>query len=417
MDVETFHALLTPSGQEALQAAMAFSPREENFLADFTDLSRLYYPDLARAALEIAILRGEAMDKFPRAGEMYFTRQALEQASAGEVSAYRVERYRPYNCVADLGCSIGGDTLALAGCVPTIGLDRDPLRLAMAQANMTALGLTHRAAFIQADLISHLPLWCDHRIDTLVYPYSIALFFDPSRRAGYRRAFSVCDYHPPLSIIKEWLPRFPDLGVKISPGVDLAELSGYEADGFGAEIEFISLRGELKEAVLWFGSLRSGSLGSGPLHTAHRRATLLPGPHTLTAENTIRNAQYELSEPRAFLYEPDPAILRAGLVTTLGAQLAAAQLDPEIAYLTADKLASNPFARVWGVEDWFPFGLKRLRTYLRERGIGRVVVKKRGSPLEPSALIHDLRLEGDLERVIFLTQLRGRPIVIVAHLL
>jgi hypothetical protein len=66
------------------------------------------------------------------------------------------------------------------------------------------------------------------------------------------------------------------------------------------------------------------------------------------------------------------------------------------------------------VEDWFPFGLKRLRSYLRQRGIGRVVVKKRGSPLQPEALIHDLRLQGEQERVLFLTQLRGKPIVIVA---
>jgi hypothetical protein len=58
--------------------------------------------------------------------------------------------------------------------------------------------------------------------------------------------------------------------------------------------------------------------------------------------------------------------------------------------------------------------LKRLRTYLRQRGIGQVTVKKRGSPITPEQLIHDLRLKGDLERVVFLTQLRGRPVVIIA---
>jgi len=74
----------------------------------------------------------------------------------------------------------------------------------------------------------------------------------------------------------------------------------------------------------------------------------------------------------------------------------------------------TPFARVWAVEDWFPFGLKRLRAYLRERNIGKITVKKRGSPLQPDALIHDLHLKGDNERVIFLTHLRGRPIVIIS---
>ncbi len=389
MDIRAFRALLSPLGQGILAAAMTLAPREETFLQDFSNLSRQFPSDIARAALETAILRREAAAKFPAAERMYFTREALEQSSSHAVASYRAERYRPFERAADLGCSIGGDTLALAAVAPTLGIDRDPLRLAMANAQgIGEQGVGGKVSFIQADLLVSLPI--------SPTPLSLALFFDPARRANYRRAFSVRHYQPPLSIVRDWLPRFPAIGVKISPGVDLAELAEYDC-----EVEFISLHGELKEAVLWF----------GPLKTALRRATLLPGPHTLVAAPD--GAPSTLDEPLPFLYEPDPAILRAGLVTTLAAQLDAAQLDPQIAYLTAEKLTPTPFARAWAVEDWFPFGLKRLRAYLRERGIGRVTVKKRGSPLEPDALIHDLRLSGDLERTIFLTQLRGKPIVIV----
>jgi hypothetical protein len=88
-------------------------------------------------------------------------------------------------------------------------------------------------------------------------------------------------------------------------------------------------------------------------------------------------------------------------------------LDAEIAYITSREMRHTPFARVWKVEDWFPFGLKRLRAYLRQRGVGRVIVKKRGSPLEPEALIQDLRLRGEQERVVFLTQMSGDPIIVV----
>jgi hypothetical protein len=121
------------------------------------------------------------------------------------------------------------------------------------------------------------------------------------------------------------------------------------------------------------------------------------------------------SEPLAYLYEPDPAVLRAGLVIDLAAQLGAFQLDPDIAYLTAEEQQPTPFARAWEIEAWFPFGLKRLRSYLRERQVGRVTVKKRGSPLQPEALINDLRLSGDQERVVFLTHLRGAPIVLISR--
>lgn len=83
-----------------------------------------------------------------------------------------------------------------------------------------------------------------------------------------------------------------------------------------------------------------------------------------------------LSPPAAYLYEPDPAILRAGLVRKLGRMLNAQQMDDEIAYLTAEQAIATPFARCWRVESWFPFQLKRLRAYLRARGIGKVTVKK-----------------------------------------
>ena len=393
MDQASWKALCNPTGQEALQAAVSLQPREADFLRHFQTLCRRFPPDVARAALETAILRGEARLKFPIAETMYFTREALEQASAFEVSTYRAGRYAPFDRLADLGCSIGGDSLALAALAPTVGIDRDPFRLMLAQVNLAAAGLADRAQFLRADLQAALPLSGSTRT---------ALFFDPGRRSQGRRIYSVNAYEPPLSVVADWQASFPAMGVKISPGVDLAELAPYDA-----EVEFISLRGELKEAVLWFGMLKS----------AGRRATIMPGAHTFFSPQARdlaqRDENRQTSEPLAYFYEPDPAVLRAGLVVNLAAQLDAFQLDPDIAYLTAEHQQPTPFARAWAVEAWFPFGLKRLRAYLRERRVGRVTVKKRGSPLQPEALIHDLRLSGDQERVVFLTHLRGAPVVVI----
>lgn len=386
MKLSSWGELLSPLGQEALRAAEVLAPREQDFLAHYQTLSRRYSEDMARDALELAILRREAVIKFPSADKMYFMREALEQASSWQISTYRAGRYKQFERLVDLGCSIGADSLALAGQAPTLGIDIDPLRLHMAQANADAMGLSDILKFVQADLLDPLPIKPSP---------AMGLFFDPARRSGGRRAYSVRHYHPPLSTIKAWLLGCPALGVKISPGVKLAELSAYQA-----EVEFISLNGDLKEAVLWF----------GPLKTAGRRATLLPEAVSLTP---LPEEPLSLSEPRTYLYEPDPAVLRAGLVRTLAVEIGAYQIDPDIAYLTGDSLISTPFARAWAVDDWFPFGLKRLRAYLQERGVGRVTVKKRGSPLEPEKLIRDLRLKGETEKVVFLSHLQGRAIVIV----
>ncbi len=388
MDWQSFHRLLTPFGQQALSDAVNLQPDEQDFLAHFQALCRQYPDDVARAALETAILRRAAASKFPDAGSMFFTREALEQASSYEVAAYRACRYQDQPRVADLGCSIGGDTLTLAGGpAPLVALDRDGVRLAMARHNLSALKPGVRAVFAQADLVDPLPL-----------TFGTALYFDPARRAAGRRLHSVRQYSPSLEVIRDWLPRYPALGVKISPGVDLAELGDYDA-----EIEFISLRGDLKEACLWF----------GPLRRSLRRATLLPGPFSLQRDH-LKAPHLPLGEPRAVLYEPDPAVLRAGLVTDLGVQLDAVQLDPDIAYLSADSWKPTPFARAWAVEDWFPFGIKRLRAYLRQRQVGRLVVKKRGSPLQPEELIRSMRLQGDQAKTVFLTHLDGKPVILVA---
>jgi hypothetical protein len=391
VDLESFRRLLTPAGQAAIHAAAALEPNEADFLALFTRLSRQFPPELARAALETAILRREGQAKFPQSGEMYFTRPALEQATSFAISSYRAQRYTAFPWAADLGCSIGGDSLALAAVAPVVGIDLDPLRLELARANLEAAGLTGRALLLRGDLRQLLPLGAGN---------GLALFFDPARRTASGRVYSIRDYQPPLSVIHGWLEHFPALGVKISPGVKWDEIRAYPA-----EVEFISLNGDLKEAVLWFGNLKS----------ARRRATLLPEAASLSVADDQPLEALEISEPGEYIYEPDPAILRAGLVEALGKQLGARQLDPDIAYLTADRQLATPFARSWQVEEWFPFQLKQLRQALRQRRVGQVTIKKRGSPLEPETLIRQLRLQGDQQQVVFLTHLRGRPIAVLAR--
>lgn len=398
MQLDDFNRLLEEDGERAIEAAAALDPSERDFLQYYQTLQRTFPSELARPALETAILRKEAITKFPFADRMFFIREALEQASSHEVSSYRADRYKEFPRLADLGCSIGGDTITMSRVAPTIGVDRDRLRLAMARQNLNNLGLLENTILVQHEISEELPFAADK---------GLALFCDPSRREAGRRIFSVQRYQPALKTVLAWQQRFQAIGVKISPGVDVDELGDCDA-----EIEFISYKGALKEAMLWFGPLRRNA----------RKATILPGPHTMESDESFRviHSQFERFktdfqgvDPQEYLYEPDPAIIRTGMVRTLGKHLNAHQMDPHIAYLTASKEIASAFARVWKIIDWMPFNLKKLRRYLREHRVGQVVVKKRGSPIQPEELIRMLRLEGEVNRVLFLTQLRGKPIVII----
>jgi hypothetical protein len=297
---------------------------------------------------------------------------------------------------------VGGDALALAAAgLRVTAVDRDPLRLAMARANALALGLGDRLAFAQLDLEADAP------------PAADAIFFDPARRSGGRRVFALADYAPPVALVHRWRDRTPAVGVKVAPGVTDEELAALAVP----EAEFISLDGELKEAVLWFGALAGGG----------RRATLIsareagpaagdsPSAVSLWSAAPAALARAPLSAPLAFLYEPDPAVIRAHLVALLAHGLGAAQVDAEIAYLTADHAVATPFARCWRVLEWLPFSLKRLRARLRELGTGPVTVKKRGSPLDTDALARALSGGGPRPLVVVLTQVRGRPAAIICE--
>ncbi|HMQ30373.1 MAG TPA: SAM-dependent methyltransferase [Chloroflexaceae bacterium] len=394
MDLETFDWLLGPEGQAMLAELAAQAPAEADALRALEGLRRRVAPERARAALEVALARRRARGKLPHAERLYFTREALEQASAGPVAAHRAARLAPYGEVADLCCGAGADALAIAAAgARVLAVDRDPLRLALCRANAAALGLAERVATLERALLAEPP------------PPAPALFCDPGRRAGGRRRFSVSEYEPPLAHVLGWRERTPALGVKLGPGVDRAELP---AD---AEHEFVSLDGELKEAALW----------CGPLATVARRATVLKSAadgqaetHSLAASGNESPSSFILP-PASFLYEPDPAVIRAGLVTDLGERLGAGQLDPQIAYLTAPDHVATPFARAWPLLAWLPFGLKQLRARLHELGAGAVTVKKRGSPLDSDALARRLSRPGGRPLVVVLTQASGRPAALICE--
>ncbi len=108
-----------------------------------------------------------------------------------------------------------------------------------------------------------------------------------------------------------------------------------------------------------------------------------------------------------FLYEPDGAVIRAGLVTAVAAGVGGGLLDRHIAYVTADSAFRTPFARSYEVLEELPYREKALRAALRERGIGRLTIKKRGVSVAPAQLRQRLDLRGDEEATIVLTRVAG----------
>lgn len=341
----------------------------EEPLRTLASLRRHWPAEAAAAAFELASLRARASGKFGRAEEMFFEREALEQASGERIARWRARRFAGRDRVADLCCGLGGDTLALAEVTHVVAVDRDLLRLEMLRENARA-----------CDLDGQLWPVCGQVPEAA--PRVGAAFADPSRRwqdarGVARRARRLDAMSPPLGALLALADRTPEMGIKLSPALDDAELAA-ALGGRMAELEFISDGGECREAVLWLGTLA----------TAARRATVLPAGETRAVPP--ERAPVPVGPPGAYLYEPDAAIVRAHLVDSLGEELGAWKLDPQIAYLSSDRLQRTPLAAAFAVHEAMPFNLRALRRALVTRGYRDVVVKKRGFPMEPEALRREL---------------------------
>lgn len=382
MEIETLAWLQTPAGTELLtHAARAWAEHPDDPVRVASAVRRAE-PDAERAAAATtqAQLRERAVAKLGEdARSMFFTPDALEQATRARVAAHRAARVAaavPGGSVIDLGCGIGGDLLAFsrAGLVPA-GIDLDPVRVAMARANLAALGLP--GAVQVGDATTLDPSGFD------------VAFADPARRGARGRVFDVEGWTPPWPWVLDLLRRRSL--VKVAPGI------GHDLVPAGVEAEWVSDGGEVKEAVLW----------SPDLSTADRRATVIGagGLATLTEDD---DPGADVREVGAYLYEPDGAVIRAGLVTAVAAGVDGGLVDPHIAYVTSDASFRTPFARGYRVLEHLPYREKQLRAALHERGVGRLTIKKRGVQVVPEDLRRRLALRGDAEATLVLTRVAGQ---------
>jgi SAM-dependent methyltransferase len=390
VDLESLAALRTPDGAAAL--AMAMDVTGADPLAAASALrARGIPPALAAAALSQAELRRRAVGKFgPEAERMFFTRAGLEQATRTVVAERRAARLvaAGVTTLADLGCGIGADALAAARAgIRVYAVDTDPLTAAVAAANAEAFGLADRLRVDRADAA------------TVTVERFDAVFADPARRrAGGRRVVDPRSYSPPWEVVATLPDRVPRTVLKLAPGIDHALLPP------GAEGEWVSVDGDLVEAAFWCGALAS----------VPRRATVLSaGGHAELIGTGAAAAP--VGAVGAYLFDPDPAVVRSHLVAEFAATVGGRLADPAIAYVYADSFSNTPFARCLAVTDVLPFSLKRLRALLRERGVGRVEIRKRGSALDPDGLRRDLRLSGPNAASLVLTRVAGAPTVLLCH--
>ena len=397
--VRQLQALATPEGAAALTRAASLLDAGTDAVAALTRLRAEVGTDLAGPAWGIARQRRKARSTFGAdADRLLFTSDTLEQAGRPELAARRAARLLAggADSVADLGCAAGTDTIALARAgARVLAVDVDPVARELTALNVEALGVADDVWVVAGDAVELVAAARGGEVAGCG-----AAVLDPARRAGGRRLLDPDRWSPPWSTVTALLAKVPTSVVKVAPGLD------HDRVPEGVEAEWVSVGGSIVEALLW-----------GPaVTTTWRRASVVRGGvvHELTADADPGPAP--AGPVRGWLHEPDPAVIRSGLVSLVAADLGANLVDPTIAYLTSDARADSPWVSSYRVAEVLPFNLKKLKALLRERGIGRVTVKKRGSAIEPEALTHQLRGTGTGTATVVVTRVAGAPTVLVCDL-
>lgn len=346
---------------------------------------------LASGAVDVAEARRRARTRFPDAASLFFTGEALAQATSPLIARYHASLFAEGETVADLGCGIGMDSVCLAEAGRTvIAIERDPARLVFARANARVRGVAERITFREGDVTA-----LDWDAD--------AVYWDPSRREKDRRVSRHADrYEPPLSFLEVVKARVKGGGcVKLSPALPdevLAELGG--------SVQFLSENRECKEACLLFGAAAKEDVPDFA-------AVLLPeGVVVPPSEDTAPTGPLG-----AFILDPDPALVRANALGSIAQSENLRLVSPDDFYLTSDTPLRVPrLASTYRLIETMPYKPRIVGDFLRRRGIGRLIVKKRFFPKEPDAVARELGLKGGGEEAtVFLVREGKGHLVLVCE--
>ncbi|WP_409484981.1 THUMP-like domain-containing protein [Arsenicicoccus dermatophilus] len=413
MDLETAHLLVTPEATELLRSLPGYDDRQALALATRLRAAG-HSPGLTAAVLHQSALRARGRAKLGDAVDsLLLTADGLEQATRPQVARHHAQRLGSagVTLVHDLGCGLGLDARALveAGLVVR-AIDTDPATAVLAAHNLAAVPRPGDQAPPEVACARAEDVHLTGDVAGTVRPGSrdarhTAVWLDPARRTPgvadvtgrTRRTWRLDDLAPSWELVRSLAGQVAAAGAKLSPALPHAAIPD------GAEAQWVSWRGEVVECCLWW--------GDAVAHAGRTALVLSEGGACLLTEDDADPA-WAAGDLAEWVYEPDRAVIRAGLVGALERAVAGPELDPGVGYVTSSVERDLPWARRFRVMESLPLQEKVIRAHLREIGCGAVTLKKRGVDVDPDRLRRSLRLKGSGSATLILTRHAGRPVAL-----
>jgi hypothetical protein len=273
------------------------------------------------------------------------------------VASYRAGRLKT-GVLADISCGIGGQTVCFAEeCDRVYGVDIDGERLECACRNAGVYGVDN-ITFIEGDALS--PQVVEQVADADI------IFSDPAR--------------PATEDVRQTDSLRPGIPKVLEAYGDVTKSFAFEAPpqmpperiDFDCEREYLSLDGQLNRLTLYF----------GPLKGCERSAVVLKEDmyYRLKSGVAALAGIPEADKLLTFAFEPDPAVVKAGLLGELAAELninvSFVEIDARRSLLTSESNIDSPFCKNrYRVLDRVTFDCKSINDSLKKNGAGKAVIR------------------------------------------
>jgi SAM-dependent methyltransferase len=282
-------------------------------------------------------------------------KEGLQLATPEIVAEYIAKRLKT-DIIADLGCGIGGQVIFFARvCRKVYAVDKDPEKLEYARENCRIYGVDN-VEFILGDALSD-------EVKDKVSDADI-IFSDPARPLSEKER-TLETLKPPITeIIRIYSDIIPDLAFHAPPQMPPERLK------LDCEREYLSLNGQLNRLTLYMGSLKC----------CDRSAVVLPGGERLCLSGAPEMRESSLCE---YVYEPEPSVIKAGLLDELAGILAKDKkeifffkADERRTLLTSSKLVGSHFFKdTYRTVGRTQMDLVKLKELLRSEKAKNVVLR------------------------------------------
>ncbi len=356
-----------------------------------------------RAMAEQLACRHKAAKKLPTLSQynLLYTPLALEQASGERTAAYKASLLSGKRAI-DLSGGFGVDTMFLARRFQeVVYCERDSLLCAVVEHNLKVSGIAN-VEVKNGNSISLLAEYPDNSFDWI--------FVDPARREEGRRSIALEAASPDVVTSHDLLLRKAQkVCIKASPALEISGLKKLLPALH--TIVVVSVDRECKEILLL---LERAYPADGLVQV---KAVCLNADSDELTEIVGGGESQRIvgMAVQTYLYEPDPAIIKARLSAVLARDSGLQFVNKSVDYLTTDRKIEAFPGRSFRVVECVPYKPKSFTAFLERHTIAGASIQRRDFPLSAEELRKKYRLlESERAFLFFTKDAAGNPLCIYA---